>query len=75
LTTEIFKEFDLDINSLTHIHHYMLPKTRLTRLLLWDNPEKIAWLATIKTARITWKRQIKQSRLQQKMLRESMQLP
>jgi hypothetical protein len=60
----IRKEFDPDIDGLAPIHHYMLCQTRLTPLLLWDDPEKTAWLATIKTAQITWKRRIKQSRLQ-----------
>jgi hypothetical protein len=69
LNHQICKEFDLDIDGLASIHHYMLRQTRLTPLLLWDNPEKTAWLATIKTARIAWKHRIKQFRLQQKRLR------
>jgi hypothetical protein len=75
LNHRIRKEFDLDVDGLAPIHHYMIRRMRLTRILLWDNPEKIAWLATIKTARIAWKRKIKQSRLQRQMLRESMQPP
>jgi hypothetical protein len=75
LDHRIRREFDLDTDGLAPIHHYMLRRTRLTRLLLSDNPEKTAWLATIKTARIAWRRRIKQSRLQRQMLRESMQPP
>jgi hypothetical protein len=75
LDHRIHKEFDLDIDGLAPIHPYMLWQTRLCRLLSLDNPEKSAWLVTIKTTGITWKRRIKQSPLQQKMLRESMQPP
>jgi hypothetical protein len=75
LNKGVRKEFHLDIDGLAPTHHYMLRQTRLNRLLTWDNPEKQAWLATIKTAGIAWKRKIRQSRLQQKMLREAMQPP
>jgi hypothetical protein len=64
LDHHIRQEFELDTDGLAPIHHYMLRRTGLTRPLLLDNPEKTAWLATIKTAWIAWRRQIKQSRLQ-----------
>jgi hypothetical protein len=75
LNNRIHKEFDLNIDGLAPIHHYMLCRIQLSRLLQWDNPEKTAWLATIKAARIAWKQRIKQSKLQQKMLPISMQPP
>jgi hypothetical protein len=43
----------------------MVRCTSLALLLLWDNTEKAAWLATIKIARIAWKHKIRQSRQQQ----------
>jgi hypothetical protein len=42
----------------------MVRHTSLALLLLWDNAEKAAWLATIKIACIAWKRKIQQSRQQ-----------
>jgi DNA-binding transcriptional regulator YbjK len=75
LDNRVRKEFHIDIDGLAPIHHYMVRRTRLARLLLWDNSEKSAWLATIKIARMAWKRKIKQSRQQRQMLRESMQPP
>jgi hypothetical protein len=34
------KEFSIDIGGLTPIHHYMVRRTSLVLLLLWDNAEK-----------------------------------
>jgi hypothetical protein len=75
LDKRVRQEFSIDIDGLAPIHHYMVRRTRLARLLLWDNPEKAAWLATIKIARIAWKRKIRQSRQQRRMMREAMQPP
>jgi hypothetical protein len=72
LNKHLRKEFLININGLAPTHHYMVCRTSLALLLLWDNAEKAAWLATIKIVRIAWKRKIRQSRQQQQMLRESM---
>jgi hypothetical protein len=75
LDKRVRKEFSLDIDGLAPLHHYMLRRTRLALILLWDNNEKVAWLNTIKIARMAWKRKIRQSRQQRQMMRESMQPP
>lgn len=75
LDKRIRKEFSLNIDGLAPLHHYMLRRTRLALLLLWDNNEKVAWLNTIKIARMAWKRKIRQSRQQRQMMREAMQPP
>jgi hypothetical protein len=64
----LLKESSININGLTPIHHYMVRRTSLALLLLWNNAEKSAWLATIKIARIAWKHKIRQSRQQRQML-------
>jgi hypothetical protein len=73
LDNRICKEFDIDIDGLAPIHHYMLRHTRLKRLLLWDSPDKTAWLATIKTARMAWHRRIRSARCQRRILRAAIQ--
>jgi hypothetical protein len=73
LDQHIRREFTLDIDKLAPIHHYMLRCTRINHLLLWDNAEKQAWLATIQTAQIAWCRRRKRARLQRRALRDATQ--
>jgi hypothetical protein len=75
LDKRLRKEFSIDMDGLAPIRHYMVRRTKLELLLLWDNTEKAAWLATIKLAHIAWKRKIRQSKQQRRMLRESLQPP